>query len=66
MEQETKMEEALLSEKRDVVEEKQSCERWSSYQYIERASSTIPTTSLVGTEVSIDEIRSATASDDGY
>ncbi|CAL5431633.1 unnamed protein product [Camellia sinensis] len=53
MEQETTMEEALLSEKSDVVEEKQSFERWSSYQYVERAGSIIPTASLAGTEVSI-------------
>lgn len=66
MEQETKMEEALLSERSDVVEETQSFERWSSYQYVERAGSRIPTASLAGTEVSVDEIRSATASSDRY
>ncbi|THG07133.1 hypothetical protein TEA_000695 [Camellia sinensis var. sinensis] len=66
MEQETTMDEALLSEKSDVVEEKQNFERWSSYQYVERASSIIPTASLAGTEVSVDEIRSATTSSDRY
>ncbi|CAL5417826.1 unnamed protein product [Camellia sinensis] len=66
MEQETTMEEALLSEKSDVVKEKQSFERWSSYQFVERAGPIIPTASLAGTEVSVDEIRSATASSDRY
>lgn len=55
-----------LTEKSDVVEEKQSFERLSSYQYVERAGSIIPTASLAGTEVSVDEIRSATASSDRY
>ncbi|KAF5934803.1 hypothetical protein HYC85_025932, partial [Camellia sinensis] len=53
-------------EKSDVVEEKQSFERWSSYQFVERAGSIIPTASLAGTEVSVDKIRSATASSDRY
>ncbi|CAL5431336.1 unnamed protein product [Camellia sinensis] len=66
MEQQTTMEEALLSEKSDVVEEKQSFERWSSYQFVERAGSIIPTASLAGTEVSVDEIQSVTASSDRY
>ncbi|CAL5362529.1 unnamed protein product [Camellia sinensis] len=66
MEQETTMEEALLSEKSDLVEEKQSFERWSSYQYVERAGSIIPTASLAGTEVSVNDIRFATASSDRY
>ncbi|KAI8016231.1 hypothetical protein LOK49_LG05G00353 [Camellia lanceoleosa] len=66
MEQETTMEKALLSEKSDVVKEKQSFERWSSYQYVKRAGSIIPTASLAGTEVSVNEIRSATASSDRY
>lgn len=34
-------------------------ERWGSYEYVGRAGSVIPTTSLAGTEVSVDEIRSA-------
>ncbi|GMQ11261.1 hypothetical protein CsSME_00053957 [Camellia sinensis var. sinensis] len=66
MEQETTMEEALLLEKSDLVEEKQSFERWSSYQYVETAGSIIPTASLAGTEVSVNEIRFATASSDRY
>ncbi|CAL5442216.1 unnamed protein product [Camellia sinensis] len=66
MEQETTMEEALLSEKSDLVKEKQSFERWSSYQYVERAGSIIPTASLAGTEFSVNEIRFATASSDRY
>ncbi|CAL5419237.1 unnamed protein product [Camellia sinensis] len=60
MEQQTTIEEALLSKK------KQSFERWSLYQFVERAGSIIPTASLAGTEVSVDEIRSATASSDRY
>ncbi|CAL5387030.1 unnamed protein product [Camellia sinensis] len=43
-----------------------SFERWSSYQYVERVGSIIPTASLAGTEVSVDEIRFATASSDRY
>ncbi|CAL5441781.1 unnamed protein product [Camellia sinensis] len=35
-------------------------------QFVERAGSIIPTASLAGTEVSVDEIRSATASSDRY
>lgn len=34
-------------------------ERWGSYEYVGRAGSVIPTTSLAGSEVSVDEIRSA-------
>lgn len=34
-------------------------ERWSSYENVGRAGSVIPTTSLAGSEVSVDEIRSA-------
>ncbi|KAI8020696.1 Phospholipase D beta 2 [Camellia lanceoleosa] len=48
------------------LEEKQSFERWNLYQYVERASSITPTASLAGTEVSVDKIRSATASSDRY
>jgi hypothetical protein len=33
--------------------------KWSSYQYVGRTGSVIPTTSLAGTEVSVEEIRSA-------
>ncbi|XVE76492.1 hypothetical protein DITRI_Ditri12bG0177900 [Diplodiscus trichospermus] len=51
------MEQPLLLEKRSESEES---ERLSSYQYVGRTGSVIPTASLVGTEVSIEEIRSAT------
>lgn len=33
--------------------------KWGSYEYVGRAGSVIPTTSLAGSEVSVDEIRSA-------
>ena len=39
---------------------------WSSYQYVGRTGSVIPTASLAGTEVSVDEIRSAAAASSGY
>ncbi|KAA8518986.1 hypothetical protein F0562_016240 [Nyssa sinensis] len=67
MEQETKIEEPLLSvsEEKSDIGEKES-ERWSSYQYVGRTGSVIPTASLVGTEVSVDEIRSAAAFSDRY
>lgn len=42
-------------------EERGSLERLSSYQYLGRAGSVIKTTSPPGTEVSVDEIRSAAA-----
>nr|GMD63652.1 protein SSUH2 homolog isoform X1 [Ipomoea batatas] len=41
-------------------------ERWSSYEYVGRAGSVIPTASLAGTEVSVDEIRSAAAASTPY
>uniref|UniRef100_A0A164T0N7 Uncharacterized protein n=1 Tax=Daucus carota subsp. sativus TaxID=79200 RepID=A0A164T0N7_DAUCS len=34
-------------------------EEWSSYQYVGRSGSVLPTSSLAGTQVSVDEIRSA-------
>ncbi|WVZ05647.1 hypothetical protein V8G54_018993, partial [Vigna mungo] len=42
--------------------------KWSSYQYVGRTGSARPTASLAGTEVSVDEIRSAAAaaSSSGY
>ncbi|PSS32663.1 hypothetical protein CEY00_Acc02963 [Actinidia chinensis var. chinensis] len=64
MAQEHTMEEPLLSEKSEVGGERKSIERLSSYQYVGRANSVIPTASLTGTEVSVDEIRSAAASSD--
>nr|DAD28390.1 TPA_asm: hypothetical protein HUJ06_029858 [Nelumbo nucifera] len=54
------MEEPLLS-----VEEKKR-EKWSSYEYVGRTGSVFPTASLAGTEINIDEIRSAAASSDYY
>ncbi|KAI9153808.1 hypothetical protein LWI28_016835 [Acer negundo] len=48
---------SLLSEKRSESES----ERWSSYQHVGRVNSVIPTASLAGIEVSVDEIRSASA-----
>ncbi|KAJ1389607.1 protein SSUH2-like protein [Sesbania bispinosa] len=60
------MEEPLLSEQRSESVEKEN-EKWSSYQYVGRTSSAIPTASLAGTEVNVDEIRSAVAaSSAGY
>ncbi|OWM81755.1 protein SSUH2 homolog isoform X2 [Punica granatum] len=60
------MEEPLLSsEKRSELGDKES-DRLSSYQYVGRTNSNIPTASLVGTEVSVDEIRSAAAVSDRY
>ncbi|XP_057512083.1 uncharacterized protein LOC130794231 isoform X2 [Actinidia eriantha] len=66
MAQEHTMEEPLLSEKSEVGGERKSTERVNSYQYVGRANSVIPTASLAGTEVSVDEIRSAAASSDHF
>lgn len=68
MEQENNVEEPLLTEKiEEIGGERGKLERLSSYQYVGRAGSVIPTTSLAGAEVSVDEIRSAaTASSDRY
>ncbi|GMH28987.1 hypothetical protein Nepgr_030830 [Nepenthes gracilis] len=57
------MDEPLLSEKEksEVVENEK--EQWSSYQYLGRTGSVIPTASVAGTEVSVQEIRSAAYSD---
>ena len=54
------------AEKREVEGERKSTERVNSYQYVGRANSVIPTASLAGTEVSVDEIRSAAASSDHF
>lgn len=51
-----------LLEKASELGDKES-ERWSSYQYVGRTGSAIPTASLGGTEVSVEEIRSAAASE---
>lgn len=45
--------------------EKES-DKWSYFQYVGRAGSVIPTASLPGTEVSVEEIRSAAAVSDTY
>ncbi|KAJ7950210.1 protein SSUH2-like [Quillaja saponaria] len=59
------MEEPLLSEQGSELGEKER-EKWSSYQYSGRSGSVIPTASLAGTDVSLDEIRSAAASSNQY
>ncbi|KAL6987717.1 hypothetical protein U1Q18_013465 [Sarracenia purpurea var. burkii] len=68
MAQEDKMVVPLLSEKEEVEGDKECIDgRSSSYQYVGRTGSVIPTASLAGTEVSVDEIRSAaSASSDRY
>ncbi|GAA0172113.1 hypothetical protein LIER_26007 [Lithospermum erythrorhizon] len=54
------MEQPLLS---DQIGENGSSNRWSSYEYVGRSGSVIPTASLTGGErVSVDEIRAAAAS----
>ncbi|XP_057778087.1 uncharacterized protein LOC130996834 isoform X1 [Salvia miltiorrhiza] len=55
------MEQPLLS-----AAEKRESDRWSSYEHVGRAGSAIPTASLPGSVVSVDEIRSAAASSDIY
>ncbi|XP_059647140.1 uncharacterized protein LOC132293615 isoform X2 [Cornus florida] len=64
MQQESQMEEPLLSVKSEVGDKES--DKWSSYQYVGRVGSVIPTTSLAETEVSVDEIRSAAAFSDRY
>lgn len=59
------MEEPLLSEQRSEAGEKESG-KWSSYQYVGRTGTAIPTASLAGTEVSVEEIRSAASFSDHY
>ncbi|GFY82297.1 chaperone protein dnaJ-like protein [Actinidia rufa] len=54
------------AEKSEVGGEIKSTERVNSYQYVGRTNSVIPTASLAGTEVSVDEIRSAAASSDHF
>ncbi|PHT87978.1 hypothetical protein T459_10084 [Capsicum annuum] len=53
------MEDPLLSGKIASEAGQRGSERWGSYEYVGRAGSVIPTTSLAGSEVSVDEIRSA-------
>ena len=52
-------------EAKSEIADKES-ERLSSYQYVGRTGSVIPTASLAGTEVSVEEIRSAAAFSDYY
>lgn len=59
------MEEPLLSEERSESGEKVS-KKWSSYQHVGRTNTVIPTASLAGTEVSVEEIRSAASFSDHY
>ncbi|XP_057983723.1 uncharacterized protein LOC131168368 [Malania oleifera] len=63
MEEQKTMDEPLLAGKNEIGEESG---RWSSYQHVGRAGSVIPTASLAGTEVSVEEIRSAAASSEYY
>ncbi|KAK6943070.1 hypothetical protein RJ641_028447 [Dillenia turbinata] len=66
MQEQSQMQEPLLSErKRSELGEKES-EKWSSYQYVGRTGTIIPTASLAGAEVSVEEIRSAAAFSDRY
>ncbi|KAL8167989.1 hypothetical protein V2J09_009488 [Rumex salicifolius] len=65
MEQQT-MEEPLLLGKSKSESDNGESGRLSSYQYMTRTGSVIPTASLAGTEVSVDEIRSAAAYSELY
>eukprot|EP00262_Sarcandra_glabra_P008496 TRINITY_DN22022_c0_g1_i1.p1 TRINITY_DN22022_c0_g1~~TRINITY_DN22022_c0_g1_i1.p1 ORF type:complete len:437 (-),score=51.94 TRINITY_DN22022_c0_g1_i1:211-1482(-) len=56
------MEESLLT---GEFEEKEK-EKWSFYQYVGRSGSAIPTASSLGAEISVEEIRSASAFSDPY
>ncbi|KAK4270433.1 hypothetical protein QN277_023469 [Acacia crassicarpa] len=60
------MEQPLLSETRSELSDRESG-KWSAYQYAGRTDSAIPTaSSFAGTEVSVDEIRSAAAASSNY
>ncbi|KAL8127286.1 uncharacterized protein LOC141721296 [Apium graveolens] len=59
MEHQSKMEEPLISGGGES-------EKWSSYQHVGRSGSLLPTSSLAGTQVSVDEIRSASTVSDLY
>ncbi|RVW15949.1 Protein SSUH2-like [Vitis vinifera] len=65
MEEQQTMEVPFLSEAKSEIADKES-KRLSSYQYVGRTGSVIPTASLAGTEVSVEEIRSAAAFSDYY
>ncbi|XP_023921021.1 uncharacterized protein LOC112032493 [Quercus suber] len=63
------MEEPLLSsvsEQRSEAATEKEGGKWSSYQYLGRTGSAIPTASLPGTEVSVEEIRTAGSFSDHY
>ncbi|TQD77613.1 hypothetical protein C1H46_036822 [Malus baccata] len=60
------MEEPLLSPGRSGELGEKGSEKWSSYEYVGRAGSVIPTAALAGTDVSVEEIRSAAADSDRY
>jgi hypothetical protein len=60
------MEEPLLSDQRSEAATEKESGKWSTYQYVGRTGSVIPTASLAGTEVSVEEIRSAAAFSDHY
>ena len=47
-------------------EKSEAGERFSSYEYLGRTGSFIPTASVAGTELSVEEIRSAAAYSDHY
>ncbi|XP_034694391.1 protein SSUH2 homolog isoform X2 [Vitis riparia] len=64
MEEQQTMEVPFLSAKSEIADKES--ERLSSYQYVGRTGSVIPTASLAGTEVSVEEIRSAAAFSDYY
>ncbi|KAI9080100.1 hypothetical protein K1719_037916 [Acacia pycnantha] len=60
------MEQPRLSETRSELSDRESG-KWSAYQYAGRTVSAIPTAStFAGTEVSVDEIRSAAAASSNY
>ncbi|KAJ4834749.1 hypothetical protein Tsubulata_012583 [Turnera subulata] len=58
------MEQPLLPE--EERRDKESDNRWSSYQHVGRTGSVYPTAYLAGTEVSVEEIRSAATTSDLY
>ena len=55
----------MKDQRSEAATEKESG-KWSTYQYVGRTGSVIPTASLAGTEVSVEEIRSAAAFSDHY
>ena len=55
-----------MKEQRSETATEKEGEKWSSYQYVGRTGSVIPTASLAGTEVSVEEIRTAGSFSDHY